>query len=628
MKIHIVKSGESLYAIANKYGVSLDELIEMNPEIDNPDVVDVGMKVKVPGGPMKTGGPEKQADAGLLHEHVVKQGDSLWKLSKAWGVPLNDVIKANPQLKNPNALLTGEKVYIPLASGTSPEAMGAGMENMQPNLAAPEQTGGKINTAPAAGKVPTAPAAKVPTAPVEKAQTAPVVELPPMPAPAKQPPQVIMPIHIEYEKHIDLFQHYGVPAVEAHAMTQLPQLPKVPEAPQVLPQAAPQAHHHHHHPMPVHELPAVSPAAAYPYPCPPLPDCYGNVLPAAMMPCGDSLAGMPYGYPHAVSAYPGHAYMTMADSPAAANAAFPGAGMPGGYGMMPGGGMTGADMAGGGYGMTPGAGTAGGGYDMMPGGAAAGGYGTLPGGPAAGGYGTVPGAGTTGGYGMTDGYGAMPGAGTTGGYGSMPGIGMPGGYGTMSGGGQMGGFGTMQSTGMQPGMTGAGMPAAGGYGAYGGYGTGTPMTGPAPGMPGGPHGGYGGYGGYGTAPSMAIPMPGMPGAGGFGCGGYGMGHPGYGQPYGSSYAGGAAPYYAGPAREASGTSYEGLQHSHRDCNCHGKRDDGEQAASVSEAADIAAGGATAKAAIGRKAAGKPAVRQAVKKTFKTKRRGSLPWINH
>ncbi len=111
MKIHIVKKGDSLFSIAQKYNVSLEEVLQLNPSITNPDVIEVGMKVKIP--------TSKPGDMEIMHQHVVKQGDSLWKLSKAWGVPLSDMIKANPQLKNPNVLLTGEIVNIPKASSPS-----------------------------------------------------------------------------------------------------------------------------------------------------------------------------------------------------------------------------------------------------------------------------------------------------------------------------------------------------------------------------------------------------------------------------------------------------------------------------------------------------------------------------
>ncbi|WP_051620292.1 LysM peptidoglycan-binding domain-containing protein [Paenibacillus sp. UNC451MF] len=108
MKIHMVKKGESLYLIAQKYHVDLDKLIEMNPQITDPNVIDVGMKVKIPNGPTPV-----EPGTDYLYKHTVVQGDTLWKLSKAWNIPLNQMIEANPQLKNPNVLMTGDIVYIP-----------------------------------------------------------------------------------------------------------------------------------------------------------------------------------------------------------------------------------------------------------------------------------------------------------------------------------------------------------------------------------------------------------------------------------------------------------------------------------------------------------------------------------
>ncbi|MCG7410224.1 LysM peptidoglycan-binding domain-containing protein [Paenibacillus sp. ACRRX] len=107
MKIHIVKKGESLYSLSQKYGVSLDTLISMNPQLSDPNKLDVGMKVKVPSTVHSTGGYE------IVHKHVVKEGDTMWKLAKAWGIPLQAMIAANPQLKNPNVFLIGQVVNIP-----------------------------------------------------------------------------------------------------------------------------------------------------------------------------------------------------------------------------------------------------------------------------------------------------------------------------------------------------------------------------------------------------------------------------------------------------------------------------------------------------------------------------------
>lgn len=116
MKIHIVKQGDSLFALSQKYGVPLQKIIEANPQITNPDVLAVGDKVKIPAAPIPV--PDNSE---VYYKHTVKQGDTLWKLSKAWGITLKDMIDANPQLKNPNVLMTGEVVNIPKkANAASP----------------------------------------------------------------------------------------------------------------------------------------------------------------------------------------------------------------------------------------------------------------------------------------------------------------------------------------------------------------------------------------------------------------------------------------------------------------------------------------------------------------------------
>lgn len=109
MKIHIVKKGDTLNELAKKYQSTLDQIIAFNPQIANPDHLDIGMKVKIPSKPKPVDPPASE----YVYKHVVQQGDSLWKLGKAWDVPLQAMIGANPQLKNPNVLMTGEIVYVP-----------------------------------------------------------------------------------------------------------------------------------------------------------------------------------------------------------------------------------------------------------------------------------------------------------------------------------------------------------------------------------------------------------------------------------------------------------------------------------------------------------------------------------
>ncbi|PRS02477.1 peptigoglycan-binding protein LysM [Bacillus atrophaeus] len=73
MKIHIVQKGDSLWKIAEKYGVDFEEVKKLNTQLSNPDLIMPGMKIKVPSGgvPVRkepTGqGPASQASP--KHEH-------------------------------------------------------------------------------------------------------------------------------------------------------------------------------------------------------------------------------------------------------------------------------------------------------------------------------------------------------------------------------------------------------------------------------------------------------------------------------------------------------------------------------------------------------------------------------
>lgn len=64
MKLHIVKTGETLAALTDKYGVGLEELSAANPQIQAADPLAPGSKVKIPAGKVTIQGfPEEAAPA-------------------------------------------------------------------------------------------------------------------------------------------------------------------------------------------------------------------------------------------------------------------------------------------------------------------------------------------------------------------------------------------------------------------------------------------------------------------------------------------------------------------------------------------------------------------------------------
>lgn len=57
------------------------------------------------------------AAAGYI-THTVVKGDTMWRLSLAYGVTLDEVISANPHIKDPHWIYPGDILYIPQKSGS------------------------------------------------------------------------------------------------------------------------------------------------------------------------------------------------------------------------------------------------------------------------------------------------------------------------------------------------------------------------------------------------------------------------------------------------------------------------------------------------------------------------------
>ncbi|MEK5491414.1 LysM peptidoglycan-binding domain-containing protein [Paenibacillus sp. FSL R7-0297] len=215
MKIHIVKQGDSLFALSQKYGVPLQKIIEANPQITNPDVLAVGDKVKIPAAPIPV--PDNSE---VYYKHTVKQGDTLWKLSKAWGITLKDMIDANPQLKNPNVLMTGEVVNIPKkANAASPiqaQSVSPAKANTTP-IQAQSTAPAVVDKTAIGGKTYTGPIEKPApvVSPAAEAVPVPIAAHVPAPNPAPNKAPEVMPIQeIVHEKQ-SLYVQISVPAQEA-----------------------------------------------------------------------------------------------------------------------------------------------------------------------------------------------------------------------------------------------------------------------------------------------------------------------------------------------------------------------------------------------------------------------------
>lgn len=59
-----------------------------------------------------TAGEAETEESGQGQYHTVAQGDTLWELSRRYGVALSRIIELNPSIRNPNLIYPGQKVRI------------------------------------------------------------------------------------------------------------------------------------------------------------------------------------------------------------------------------------------------------------------------------------------------------------------------------------------------------------------------------------------------------------------------------------------------------------------------------------------------------------------------------------
>ena len=102
LNTYTVKSGDSLYSIAKKYGITVDELKKANGLTSNN--LSLNQKLVI---------PETKGEIG----YVVKSGDSLYSIAQKYNITVDELKKANGLTTN--TLTIGQELTIPETSKTT-----------------------------------------------------------------------------------------------------------------------------------------------------------------------------------------------------------------------------------------------------------------------------------------------------------------------------------------------------------------------------------------------------------------------------------------------------------------------------------------------------------------------------
>lgn len=106
VETYVVKRGDTVSDLALKFGSNAGEIKKLNG-LKNPHRIQPGQKLRIPSRNGK-GGEEMQ---GRWITYVVKRGDSLWKIARAFGVLMEKLIQWN-NVSSPSRLRVGDRIKI------------------------------------------------------------------------------------------------------------------------------------------------------------------------------------------------------------------------------------------------------------------------------------------------------------------------------------------------------------------------------------------------------------------------------------------------------------------------------------------------------------------------------------
>jgi LysM repeat protein len=107
---YTVKSGETLSEIADRFGTSTERLIQVNG-ISNPNLVVAGTRLAIPGRPSSSAAPRSTAAPRNAKEHLVRSGESLSTIAGSYGLPVERLVAIN-KIDDPDLVVSGTRLKL------------------------------------------------------------------------------------------------------------------------------------------------------------------------------------------------------------------------------------------------------------------------------------------------------------------------------------------------------------------------------------------------------------------------------------------------------------------------------------------------------------------------------------
>ena len=111
LEVYTVKAKETRWSIANKYGITVDSLVILNPELPkNTTYLAEGQELNLP---RPKGDGLSEQEVVLFESYTVPKSIGIFRISQNYGIPIDSVIKLNPEINEIGGLKEGMVLRLP-----------------------------------------------------------------------------------------------------------------------------------------------------------------------------------------------------------------------------------------------------------------------------------------------------------------------------------------------------------------------------------------------------------------------------------------------------------------------------------------------------------------------------------
>ncbi len=109
--IYIVARGDTLKGLALRFQSTVENIMANNPSITNVNLIYEGQRLNIYAVAPGQNPPPPPPPAGQTY--WVQRGDTLRIIAARFGTTVESILKANPQITNPNLIYVGQAISIP-----------------------------------------------------------------------------------------------------------------------------------------------------------------------------------------------------------------------------------------------------------------------------------------------------------------------------------------------------------------------------------------------------------------------------------------------------------------------------------------------------------------------------------